>query len=172
MKMGNLSTKMVVTLFVTLVLFAMSCTQPGAQYDEEAAKAAIAKLHDQEMAAYSAGDINAIENLFTDDIKIMPPNKPAVTGKAALRTWAENLYSMFNIQGEYTSSDLTLAGDWAFERLTFNMTRTPVSGGESIQETGKCIHIYKRQADGSWRIAQDIWNMDNPAATTPQVSEK
>jgi len=170
--MGDLSTKMVVTLFVTSALFAISCTQPAAKYDEKADKAAIATITEQEMAAFSSGDINALENLASDDIKIMPPNEPAVTGKEALRTWAENLYSMVNIQGEYTSSDLTLAGDWAFERLTFNLTMTPVNGGESIQETGKGIHIYKRQADGSWKIAQDIWNTDNPAATAPQVSDK
>ncbi|MCZ6702420.1 MAG: hypothetical protein O6940_05190 [Ignavibacteria bacterium] len=48
-----------------------------------------------------------------------------------------------------------------------NLTITPVDGGESIMETGKCIHVYKRQADGTWKIAQDIWNMDNPPAATP-----
>ena len=30
-------------------------------------------------------------------------------------------YSVYKVQGEYTSSDLTLAGDWAFGRLTLNL---------------------------------------------------
>jgi ketosteroid isomerase-like protein len=24
----------------------------------------------------------------------------------------------------------------------------------------KGIHVYKRQADGSWQMAQDVWNSD------------
>jgi len=163
--MGNLSRKLVVILLVTSVVFAISCTNQ--QYDEEADKTAIAELREQEMAAISSGDVSALEKVYTADIKLMPPNEHAVTGTEKLRSWAENMYSMISVQGEYTSSDLTLAGDLAFERLTMNLTITPVDGGESIMETGKCIHVYKRQADGTWQIAQDIWNWDNPPAATP-----
>lgn len=162
--MDNSSTKLVVTLLVTSVLFVIGCTQPQ---NQEADKAAITKLHTDEMAAFSSGDVSAFDNIFANDIVAMPPNDPELNGLAAMRTWAENMYSAYKIQGEYTSSDLTLAGDWAFERLTFNLGMTPVAGGESVQETGKCIHIYKRQADGSWKIAQDIWNMDSPASPMP-----
>jgi len=165
--MGHLSRKLVVTILGMSVLFAISCTNQ--QYDEEADKTAIAELREQEMAAISSGDISTLEKVYTADIKLMPPNEQAVTGTEKIRSWAENMYSMISVQGEYTSSDLTLAGDLAFERLTMNLTITPVDGGESIMETGKCIHIYKRQTDGSWKIAQDIWNMDNPAG--PQTSE-
>ena len=167
--MGNLRKKLIVTLLITSVVFAISCNQTSQQYDEEADKTAIAELREQEMAAFSSGDISTLEKLFTDDINLMPPNEPAVTGTEELRAFAENMFSMVSIQGEYTSSELTHLGDWAIERLTMNLTITPVDGGESIMETAKCIHIYKRQADGSWKIAQDIWNMDNPAG--PQASE-
>jgi len=163
--MGYLSRKLIVTILITSVVFAISCTQTNQQYDEEADKTAIAELREQEMAAFSSGDVGALEKLFTTDIKLMPPNENAVTGTEGLRSWAENMYSMISVQGEYTSSDLTLAGDWAFEQLTMILTMTPVDGGEPIMGTGKCLHVYKRQADGSWKIAQDIWNMDNPAAS-------
>jgi uncharacterized protein (TIGR02246 family) len=165
--MGNLIRKLVIIFLVMSVLFAISCTEK--KYDEEADKTAIAELREQEMVAFSSADVSALETLFTTDTKVMPPNGPAATGTEGLRAFAENMFSMVNVQGEYTSSELTLLGDWAFERLTMNLTLTPVGGGEPVTETGKCLHIYKRQADGSWKIAQDIWNMDAPAA--PQVSE-
>ncbi len=166
--MGNPKNTTVAALLLTSVLLVTSCTQT---HNEEADRAAIAKLHADEMAAFSSGDIAAFENIFTDDIVAMPPNEPALNGLAALRTWAETLYSAYEVQGEYTSSDLTLAGDWAFERLDLTLTISPITGGGAMAESGKCIHVYKRQADGSWKIAQDIWNMNNAAASAPQVSD-
>jgi len=103
--MDNLSRKLVVTFLVIPVLFAISCTNQ--QYDEEADKTAIAELREQEMAAFSSGDISTLEKVYTDDIKLMPPNEPAVTGTEELRAFAKNMFSMVSVQGEYTSSELT-----------------------------------------------------------------
>ena len=165
--MGFPNKNLVITLLGIAILFAVSCTQTTKQYDEEADKTAIAELREQEMAAFSSGDITTLEKIFTSDVIIMPPNDNAVNGTKNLRVWAENMYSAISVDGEYTSSDLTLAGDLAIERLTMNLIMTPVDGGEPIMESGKCIHVYQRQADGSWKIAQDIWNMDSPPAEAP-----
>ncbi len=66
----------------------------------------------------------------------------------------------FDLTVNYTSSDLTVSGDWSSEYYTGNVTMTPKAGGEAIRETIKGIHIYQRQADGSWKMTQDIWNAD------------
>ena len=34
--------------------------------------------------------------------------------------------------------------------------------GEPMTDRGAGIHILQRQADGSWKLAVDIWNSDNP----------
>jgi ketosteroid isomerase-like protein len=36
-----------------------------------------------------------------------------------------------------------------------------------MDEAGKYITIYQRQADGSWKMARDIWNSD--AAIPPSA---
>jgi ketosteroid isomerase-like protein len=92
----------------------------------------------------------------------MPPDEPAFVGKDALRSWAENIYKQFTVQGKYMSPDIVVAGDWAFEHWAYTLTMTPLAGSDPIQEVGKGIHIYRRQSDGSWKIAQDIWNTDSP----------
>jgi len=38
----------------------------------------------------------------------------------------------------------------------------PLEGGPVVQDRGKGLHVYRRQPDGSWKLAQDIWNSDNP----------
>ncbi|MCH7490100.1 MAG: hypothetical protein IID05_05335 [Gemmatimonadetes bacterium] len=50
--------------------------------------------------------------------------------------------------------------------MTFTMTLTAVGGGDPMLDVGKGFHVYRRQRDGSWKIAQDIWNSDNPPPGT------
>jgi ketosteroid isomerase-like protein len=137
---------------------------PAPAANTEADRQAIAQLRDREIALFSAGNIDDVLAVFTDDLVVMPPNEPVRAGKQEARAWLQQLYKQFKIEGTYTSSsDPTVAGDWAFERMTFRLKLTPVSGGAAIEDVGKGFHVYRRQGDGSWKIAQDIWNSDKPA---------
>jgi len=55
-------------------------------------------------------------------------------------------------------------GDWAFGRCNFTATMTPKAGGEPIFTDGKALTLYKRQADGSWKLYWDCWNSNVPPA--------
>jgi ketosteroid isomerase-like protein len=57
-----------------------------------------------------------------------------------------------------------VVGDVGIVHYTGEMTATPKKGGKPATEIIKGLHIYKRQADGSWKIAQDVWNTDAPEA--------
>jgi len=35
-----------------------------------------------------------------------------------------------------------------------------------MKDNGKYITIYQHQSDGSWKIARDIWNSDQPLPGT------
>lgn len=114
----------------TLVVLAVeSYAQPGPAplSGTEADRQAISRLREQEIAAFSSGDVEKLLALFTDDLVLMPPNEPAVVGKAAARVWARQMYQQFKIEGSYTSTaDLRLIGDWAFERMSFKLKLTPL----------------------------------------------
>ena len=152
---------------VTLVTFAtvLGCAQPSPtpSGNTEADRQAITQVREQEIALFSAGNIDNVLAVFTDDLVLMPPNEPVLVGKDAARSWLQEMYRQFKIEGTYTSaSDLTVAGDWAFERMAFTLKLTPTGGGAAVEDVGKGFHIYRRQGDGSWKIAQDIWNSDKP----------
>jgi len=55
-----------------------------------------------------------------------------------------------------------VAGDVAIERVEYTASAWPAEGGPPVQDVGKGVHVYRRQTDGSWKLAQDIWNSDNP----------
>ena len=68
---------------------------------------------------------------------------------------------------------MQLFGDFAFVRGDFSATLTPKAGGEPTLDTGKWMGLWQRQADGSWKIAADIFNSDLPELSldTPSNAE-
>ena len=141
-------------------LIAVACA-PAA--DVEADRAAIEAVREAEGAAFGAGNVDAVMDVFTDDIVFMSPNEPLVSGRDAVREWANGFTSMFTVTiHSYETDEIEVAGDMAYERYTAHWTITPKDGGDAVEEILKGIHIFRRQADGSWKIAQDIWNSDEP----------
>jgi ketosteroid isomerase-like protein len=53
------------------------------------------------------------------------------------------------------SEETQVADDWGFDRGTYTYLITPKKEGESGFVDGKYLTIYKRQADGSWKISHD-----------------
>ena len=59
------------------------------------------------------------------------------------------------------AADLSTAGDLGCTRGTYE---SPMLGpdGQQLLERGKWVLVWKRQADGQWRIVVDIFNTDTP----------
>ena len=143
------------------LLVALACSQGGEQVSMASADVeAINQVRELEVAALSSGAIEGLAAVYTDDVRFMPPNEPALMGLQAGQQWFADFVEEFTVSLDYTGSDVTFAGDWAIEHYVGTVMMTPKAGGETITETLKGIHIYRRQPDGSWRIAQDVWNFD------------
>ncbi|MCI0436956.1 MAG: SgcJ/EcaC family oxidoreductase [Gemmatimonadetes bacterium] len=153
----------VLPLTLLTVLAACSAEAPPPPVvDTQADEAAIRALTDQELQLAAAGDPVAFASVMTADAIAMPPNEPAKTG-AALTQWLSDFMAGFSISAQpYTHEEITVLGDVAIHRFSFTWTITPKAGGAAVTESGKGIHILRRQADGTWRISRDVWNMDAP----------
>ncbi len=132
----------------------------------EADVEAIEFLLREEVAAVQAGDVEAQLAIRTADVLEMPPDELPFIGVEAYRTWSND--DPFSYQIIAASMDeIRVTGDWAYSRFSYTWVLTPMSGGESVEASGKGIWIVQRQPDGSWRIAREIWNNNKPLAAAP-----
>ncbi len=126
----------------------------------QADSAAVGDLRQQALAAVNAGDTTLA--YLADDVVLMPPNAPAVSGLAAARAWFGEATRQFRFSLAYTSCGVEFAGDVAIEQCAGTLALTPVAGGPTVSDVWKGIHLYRRSATGTWKVALDIWNSDKP----------
>ena len=158
-----------------VVAIAAACAPKATPVDTSADVAAIKKMQDHELAAVGSGNVDSAVTPYTSDVIIMPPGEAAITGTAALRAWFENFTKDNTIAGSYSTNDVEVSGDLGVVHYVGTLTVTPKKGGPAVTETIKGIHVYKRQSDGSWKIARDVWNTDAPPpapAPAPPAKKK
>ena len=112
--------------------------------------------------AANAGDAAGWAALYTEDAVMMPPNSPAVEGRAAIESWLAMLPVKIT-DAEGTALEVVSAGSVAYVRGTYSMSLQIPGLPEPVPQQGKLLQIYARQPDGSWLLARDIWNANAPA---------
>lgn len=95
---------------------------------------------------------------------MVPPNHPDLRGRAAI----EAFLASFPPFSDYRLETLEIdgQGDLAYERGTNSMTLTP-PGGAPAEWRSKYLVIYRRQADGSWKVSREIFTPDAPPPALP-----
>lgn len=143
---------------------ASGCMKP-AQPMSDADKSAIRTAEDQFATQFLARNFGAVAGQYAVDATVMPPNEPAVTGRAAIQTWLGSFpaTSAFKL----TVQEVDGLGDLAYDRGTYEMTFTPPGAAAPVSDHGKFIEVRRKGADGSWSITDDIFNSDLPAAAPP-----
>ena len=109
-------------------------------------------------------DVEAILSYWTDDVVVLPPGLPAVIGKTALREYIQGSLQIpgFNITWSSTDVAFSPDGNLAY-MLSENSVTMNGADGKPATTTGRAVTIWRRESDGEWRCAVDIWNAP-PAA--------
>ena len=114
-------------------------------------------------ASVEAGDVEARIALFADDAIMMPNHWTRLEGKDAIsETFRASASAVFRIRDrEVVSSEFS--GDLAYTVNAYSYTYHAKDGEAQWHKT-KNIHIWRRDADGAWKLRIDIWNSDVPIA--------
>ena len=119
---------------------------------------AINRLRDK---AFATGDIWDYIDYFTDDTVWMPNGEAAVEGKEAVRAWATRFDGQ-TFKFRIIPQEVVVVGDWAFDRFIEIMIPVSSSGEERDPIYFQTFWTLRRQADGSWKVVQWIWNEHPP----------
>ena len=133
-------------------------------YSVEADIAAIEDALNQYALALNTGDLELWLSLHTDDIVKMGPGAPAIFGIEELRAHNESGFDNFIFEMTIYPEETQVSGDLGYNWCTYTVSMTPKAGGETIiaEPDGKALGIYKRHADGSWKLSHDCYNSNVP----------
>jgi ketosteroid isomerase-like protein len=126
---------------------------PDTSAIREAAKARV--------AAIASGDIEGYLAAYDDQAVWIPPLVEQIAGKAAARQRLAGALKDVRIEITALPEEyVAMSSDWVLERGRYATMRTPAVGGEPEQVVGSYVAVWRRQTDGAFRIAYDIWNSD------------
>jgi uncharacterized protein (TIGR02246 family) len=115
--------------------------------------------------AAKRADTAIVGAIFAEDVVVMMPNQPAQRGLDAARRSFASMFAPSTVkQFDLKTDDVAVGGDLAVETGSYEMTLQP-PGGREVKDKGKYITVWKRQADGSWKIIRDMVNSDLPLKT-------
>ena len=152
-------------LAFTLVTFGCTAPPPPAPPDTRAAdEKAIRDMETAWVAEFAAKDIDKIVAHYADDGTLLLSNAPTMSGKDAIRagmkmaTADPNFALDLKTVKVYVSKD-----DLAYSQGTYSYKGTDSKTKRVMAEKGRYVQVYKKQADGSWKVVEDINTPEAPA---------
>jgi len=109
--------------------------------------------------AFNRGDLAAAVEFYTEDATFLHPNAEIISGKRAIKEFFETGRAFGLRKISFKGVEAGYDGNLAYERGIVIMDIEP-EGGQALTDTGKYLVVMKRQADGAWKVAVDIWNSD------------
>jgi len=162
---------LVLVVLVSALGFITSCqqqhTETQAQPDTKAAdEAALRKADEEWSKAAGAKDVDKTVSYYAADALVLPPNGTAITARDAIRkTWQEMITAP-EFSGGWTATKVEVArsGEIGYVTGTWEFKWNDAAG-KPTGDHGKFVEVWKKQTDGSWKCAVDIWNSDKPLPT-------
>jgi len=158
--------KLLVLVACVATLALMYACQPQSQTppDTKAADETALKNLDAEWSkAAGTKDVDKTVSYYAADAIVLPENGPAVSSKDAIRNVWKGMLTAPGFSGGWTGTKVEVArsGDIGYVTGTYSMTMNDASG-KPATDKGKFVEVWKKQSDGSWKCAVDIWNTDLP----------
>jgi uncharacterized protein (TIGR02246 family) len=115
---------------------------------------------DQAMVdAINNKDGAAIAPNYTEDGAVLPPGAPRQDGREAVQAFWQAAIDMGLADVVVNTDEVEELGDVATAVGTLSGTVPDGDGGRTAL-VGKFIVLWRKDANGAWRLHRDIWNFD------------
>lgn len=128
--------------------------------EDEAVKDLILKA----LEVIRSDDFDRYFDLFTEDAVWMMPSSFNDVQQEEARSFYR-FTQKFRFDQESAVDEIVVSDDWAYVRVSFDGYLRPKldDGSPPLRSVSRHIWILRRQDNGEWKIARDIWN-------TPKVA--
>lgn len=106
---------------------------------------------------WNAKDAAGLSMTYTEDGMRLPPDGSRVQGRKALQEMFEEEFGAGQINRKLEPTDVGYDGNlaWVVGDFSFDF---PTEGGAVGTATGNYTAVYRKEADGVWRIVVATWN--------------
>ncbi len=154
-------------------LFLTSGCAPTAEHEAQGVDLNLerASLMDADRAmfeAYSTGDspVDALMSHFTDDANVLAPDMPMARDRDESRAVFAAMEAMPGYSLAWSPSKADASGDLGYTVGTYHIELQDPEG-DPLAIDGKYLTVWKKQSDGHWMVAVDMFNANGPP--TPVV---
>jgi len=143
-----------------------SCSRPAPPPDPAAVEASLIAADQAFAAATAARGLEGWMAAFENSAIQMEPDVPFTPGAEHIRAGIAPAFAdtSWHLTWAPTMAFASAAGDLGYTLGTWKSTRIAANGAERVS-TGKYVTIWRRQADGSWKVAFDGGSTD----TSPKI---
>ncbi len=99
---------------------------------------------------------------------LLAPNAPIAEGREEIAKAFTGFFALpnLNIRWHADKASVAHSGELGYTSGKYQMSFSDPSG-KTISDNGKYVTVWKKQADGTWKVQLDIFNTDLPAPGTP-----
>lgn len=153
-----------IPLIIFVLLAACAPVPPPVADNREAALKDVRTTEESVVKAFSDRNAELATSFYAPNAVLMEPNMALIQG-AAIGPALKAMLSDPNVTMTFQPATVEAgkAADLGYVRGTYTVVTTDPATRHSVTEHGKYLTIYARQADGSWKITEDISNADAPA---------
>ena len=156
---------LLLTPVVALILALTGCQQPAPKVapDTRAKDETAIRAAEVDMAkAFAALDPAEAASFYTDDVVGMAVDAPTIQGKENMQKYFETMMkSKPELSWKPVKVEVARSGDLAYSRGIGKLS-VKDKKGKVAETTVKYASVWKKQADGGWKIAVDTMIPDPP----------
>jgi|SRR5271165_311558 len=115
------------------------------------------------LKVYQAKDVDKSVAFFDAQGSMLVPNSPVLTGKDAIAKFIARGFALqdYKIKWRPNRAGVAHSGDLGYTSGIYKMSFKDASG-KTISDKGKYLMVWKKQADGAWKVLFDTSNSDLP----------
>ena len=144
-------------IMLAVSLVHLSCSKPET-FDTGQIRKSIEKVNATYSKAIQEGNLAGAVAGYTDDATMVPPDGGLIKGKQAIEEYYRMLFQMGMKEIVLTTIEVEGSGGTVYE-IGKTRVRIQPEGQQAIQDSSKYLVIWKRQADGTWKVHVDIWSL-------------